>query len=149
MTWMVIFGMSKIRTYSELIRIPDFLGRYNYLKLKGYVGKETFGYRRYINQLLYKCDEWKEIRDDIIMRDNGCDLGVPTYDIYKHVIIHHINPITAEDILEHNPVVFDPENLICTCLKTHNAIHYGKPESVFFLDMAIRRPNDTCPWRRR
>lgn len=140
--------MSKIKTYSELSKIPDFIGRYKYLRLSGYVGQETFGSRRYLNQLLYKSYDWSKIRDAVIIRDRACDLGVETYDINRSIIVHHMNPITVEDILDHNPMVFDPEFLITTCLKTHNAIHYGRDESVFYVDVAVRTPNDTCPWKK-
>lgn len=135
------------KTYSELITLPSFKERFLYLKLDGVVGKETFGFKRWLNQEFYHCDEWLRFRDNIIIRDGGCDLGVPGYDIYGPVLIHHLNPITCEDILHRNPCVFDPENVICTRLKTHNAIHYGD-ESLLALAPIERSRNDTCPWRK-
>lgn len=135
------------KTYSELITLPSFKERFLYLKLDGVVGKETFGFKRWLNQEFYHCDEWLRFRDNIIIRDGGCDLGVSGYDIYGPVLIHHLNPITYEDILHRNPCVFDPENVICTRLKTHNAIHYGD-ESLLALAPIERSHNDTCPWRK-
>ena len=138
-----------IKTYSELIKIPSFKERYNYLQLRGFVGKETFGHDRYLNQKLYKSDEWKRFRNKIIIRDNGCDLGCLGYEILeKIIIIHHIIPITVEDIIRRDPSVFDPENAICTSLNTHNAIHYGD-ESLLITEPVERTKNDTCPWRQR
>ena len=139
--------MKMSRTYSELITLPTFVERFKYLKLDGFIGRETFGFKRWINQELYHCDKWLKFRDKIIIRDNGCDLGVPGYDIYGSVLIHHLNPVTYEDILNQNPCVFDPENVICTQLKTHNAIHYGD-DSLLILSPIERSPNDTCPWRK-
>lgn len=135
------------KRYSELITLPSFKERFLYLKLDGVVGKETFGFKRWLNQEFYHCDEWLRFRDSIIIRDGGCDLGVSGYDIYGPVLIHHLNPITYEDILHRNPCVFDPENVICTRLKTHNAIHYGD-ESLLALAPVERSRNDTCPWRK-
>lgn len=136
-----------IRTYSELITLPTFADRFRYLKLDGVIGKETFGFKRWLNQEFYHCDEWLRFRDDIIIRDEGCDLGVQGYDIYGSVLIHHLNPITYEDILRRAPCVFDPENVICTQLSTHNAIHYGD-ENLLVLSPVERSRNDTCPWRK-
>lgn len=136
-----------IRTYSELITLSTFTERFLYLKLDGAIGKETFGFKRWINQEFYHCDEWLRFRDDIIIRDEGCDLGVQGYDIYGSVLIHHLNPITYEDILHRAPCVFDPENVICTQLSTHNAIHYGD-ENLLILSPVERSRNDTCPWRK-
>lgn len=139
-------GMKKmIRTYSELILIPTFKERFTYLKLNGVVGEETFGHDRYINQMLYKSDEWLSCRTDIIVRDNGCDLGLENYEIFGKILIHHITPITLDDILHRRDIVFDPENLISTSLRTHNAIHYGD-ESLLYSDPVERKPNDTSPW---
>lgn len=147
MPGMVIKMMN--RSYSELITIPTFKERFMYLKLNGVVGRETFGYDRYINQALYqRSADWKRIRDEIIVRDNGCDLGVEGYEIYDRVLIHHINPITLDDIVNCNPIVFDPENLICTTLNTHNAIHYGD-EDLLLTAPVERAKNDTCPWKIR
>lgn len=135
------------RTYSELITFPTFEERFLYLKLDGVIGKETFGFNRWLNQELYHSDKWLRFRDEVIIRDCGCDLGVPGYEIYGSVLIHHLNPITYEDILYQNPCVFDLENAITTKLKTHNAIHYGD-ESLLMLTPAERKLNDTCPWRK-
>lgn len=137
-----------IRTYSELIRLPTFLERFRYLQLSGQVGVETFGYDRYLNQILYRTGEWKRFRREIIIRDNGCDLACEGYDIVgQKILVHHLNPISVEDVLRRDPKVFDPENVICTILNTHNAIHYGD-ESLLVTEPIERKPNDTCPWRR-
>ena len=135
-----------IRTYSELITIPTFEGRFEYLQLKGSVGKDTFGYDRYLNQVLYRSPEWKRLRNQIIIRDAGCDLACDGYDVYGKVLIHHLNPITVEDVLARSRKVFDPDNLVCVSHNTHNAIHYG---DVYLLVTGpiIRTKNDTCPWR--
>ena len=135
-----------IRTYSELIMIPTFEERFEYLQLKGSVGKDTFGYDRYLNQVLYRSPEWKRLRNQIIIRDGGCDLACDGYDIYSKVLIHHMNPITVEDVLARSRKVFDPDNLVCVSHSTHNAIHYG---DVYLLVTGpiIRTKNDTCPWR--
>ena len=134
------------RTYSELILLPSFKERFLYLKLDGVVGKETFGCNRWLNQELYHSAEWKRFKNKILIRDNGCDLGVEGFEIRGAAIIHHLNPISFDDILNRNPCVFDPENAVCTQLRTHNAIHYGD-ESLLNLNTVERRPNDTCPWR--
>ena len=136
-----------IKTYSELITIPTYLERYRYLKLDGVVGIETFGYDRYLNQILYHSDEWRAFRRDIILRDDGCDLACQGYDIHGRVLVHHIDPITVEDVLRRHPKVFDPENVILVSLNTHNAIHYGD-ESLLVIGPIIRTRNDTCPWRK-
>lgn len=136
------------RTYSELIHIQSFIERYRYLRIGGRVGAETFGYDRYLNQILYRTGEWKRFRRDIIVRDNGCDLGCEGYEIIgQKILVHHINPITIEDVLRRDPKVFDPENVICTILNTHNAIHYGD-ESLLITEPIERQPNDTCLWVR-
>lgn len=135
-----------IKTYSELSKLQNFESRYRYLKLNGFVGEETFGFDRYLNQILYKSEEWKSCRREIIIRDNGCDLGCDGFDINGRILIHHINPITVDDIINRNTKVFDPENLIVTSLNTHNAIHYGD-ESLLILAPIERTKNDTCPWR--
>ena len=137
-----------IRTYSELSKLKTFEDRFQYLRLDGIVGEETFGFDRYLNQILYQSDEWKRRRRDIIIRDNGCDLGFEGFEVHGRILIHHINPITVDDIVNRNPKVFDPENLILTSHNTHQAIHYGNE------DLLIRAPierskNDTCPWRRK
>jgi hypothetical protein len=137
----------KIRTYSELIKFRTFEERYRYLRLFGVVGKITFGYDRYINQLFYNCGEWKRTRRDIIIRDNGCDLGVKGYELEDRIIIHHMNPITIEDIEEMRPEIFDPELLISSSDITHKAIHYSD-ESLLPQLPITRSRYDTCPWRR-
>ena len=134
------------RCYRELKRLTTFDERYQYLKLAGIVGDTTFGYDRYLNQLLYRSKRWKRTRDDIIIRDNACDLGVEDYDIYDRIIVHHMNPITIEDVELERDFVYDPEFLICTTLKTHNAIHYGD-ESHLSKIIIERTKNDTCPWK--
>lgn len=137
-----------IRTYSELIKLPTFLDRFRYLQLGGQVGVETFGYDRYLNQILYRTTEWKRFRNKIIVRDNGCDLACDGYEIVgQRILVHHINPISVEDVLQRDPKVFDPENAVSTILNTHNAIHYGD-ESLLLIEPVERKPNDTCPWRR-
>ena len=138
---------NSIRTYSELITIPTFEERFEYLKLNGSVGLETFGHDRYLNQILYNSPEWRRFRPEIIVRDNGCDLACEGYEIFGKILIHHINPITAQDILNRNPKVFDPENVITTVHNTHNAIHYGD-ENLLITAPIERSRNDTCPWRK-
>lgn len=135
-----------IRTYSELITIPTFEERFEYLQLKGSVGKDTFGYDRYLNQVLYRSPEWKRLRNQIIIRDDGCDLACDGYDVYGKVLIHHLNPITIEDVLARSRKVFDPDNLVCVSHNTHNAIHYGDVD-LLVTGPIIRTKNDTCPWR--
>lgn len=135
-----------IRTYSELITIPTFEERFEYLQLKGSVGKDTFGYDRYLNQVLYRSPEWKRLRNKIIIRDCGCDLACGGYDIYGKVLIHHLNPITVEDVLARSRKVFDPDNLVCVSHNTHNAIHYGDVDLIV-TGPIVRTKNDTCPWR--
>lgn len=136
-----------IRTYSELIKLPTFEERFQYLKLNGEVGVETFGFDRYLNQAFYSSDEWKSIRNQVIIRDNGCDLGIEGREIYKRIIIHHMNPITKEDLLYRTEYLLNPEYMICTMKNTHDAIHYGD-ENLLFKEPVERKPNDTCPWRR-
>lgn len=137
-----------IRTYSELITLPTFEERFKYLQLNGAVGKDTFGFDRYINQKFYRSLEWKRIRNEVIIRDNGCDLGVEGYEIYgQTIIIHHMNPITIKDIEDVTDYLLNPEYLISTVHNTHNAIHYGD-ESLLCLGPIERTPNDTCPWKR-
>lgn len=143
----MILMSTKIKSYSELIKLPTFLDRFNYLKIGGAVGKMTFGHDRYLNQVLYNSDEWKRFRRGIILRDNGCDLACEGREIYERAIVHHLNPITVEDVLRRDPMIFDPENVITTWLRTHNAIHYGD-ESLLYLDPVERTINDTCPWKR-
>ena len=135
-----------IKTYSELITIPTFKERFEYLKLNGSIGVDTFGFDRYLNQTLYCSSEWKRLRNEIIVRDNGCDLACEGHDIAGRILIHHINPITVEDVIKRHPIIFDPENLITTTHNTHNAIHYGD-EHLLIITPNERRKNDTCPWR--
>lgn len=135
-----------MRTYSELILLPTFEERFQYLKLGGTVGQITFGYERYLNQLLYSSDEWKRCRRKVIIRDLGCDLACEGYELHNKILIHHMNPITVDDILQRNPRVFDLENLICTSHNTHNAIHYGD-ESLLLRAPIVRTKNDMCPWK--
>lgn len=136
-----------IRTYSELIKLPTFKERYEYLKLGGKVGEETFGFDRYLNQIFYKSKEWLSIRNYVITRDMGCDLGVPDHEIRGNkIIIHHMNPITKEDILNRSDILLNPEYLICTVKNTHDAIHYGD-SNLLYTDPIERSKNDTCPWR--
>ena len=130
-----------------MLTFPTLEGRFRYLELKGSVGKDTFGYDRYLNQILYHSGEWKSFRNDIIIRDNGCDLACEGFEIYGQILIHHINPISVEDIVDRNPIVFDPENLITTVHNTHNAIHYGDESFLIGQTIVTRKPNDTCPWK--
>ena len=138
--------MMSIRTYSELILLPTFEERYEYLRLDGRVGEETFGFDRWLNQTFYKSEEWLSMRDKIIVRDNGCDLGIPGRDIYSRILIHHMNPITKEDILRRSDILLNPEYLICVTPNTHRAIHYGN-SNLLIKDPIERRLNDTCPWK--
>lgn len=138
-----------IRTYTELIQLPTFEERYRYLRLGGRVGEDTFGFDRYLNQLFYTSDEWRAIRDEVIIRDNGCDLGVPGRDIPEGIpiLIHHMNPIAVRDILDRSDYLLNPEYLICTMKRTHDAIHYGNENSLLTIPPE-RSKFDTCPWRR-
>jgi hypothetical protein len=138
--------MTMIRSYRELRKLLTFEERFNYLRLRGNVGISTFGYDRYLNQMLYRSREWKRIRYMIIKRDQACDLGITGYEIEFQILIHHMNPITIEDIESGNPDIFDPNFLICTTYNTHRAIHYGD-ESLLPKPPIVRRPNDTTLWR--
>ena len=135
-----------IRTYSELILLPTFEERFKYLQLNGRVGDDTFGFDRYINQNFYKSADWKRIRDQIIIRDNGCDLALEGYEIYERILIHHMNPITVKDVELSTEYLMNPEYLICVTHNTHNAIHYGD-EKLLMKGPVVRTKNDTCPWR--
>lgn len=136
-----------IKTYSEVIKLPTFQERFNYLRLGQGVGDVCFGWRRYLNQALYHSPEWLSFRNEIMIRDNGCDLACEEYQIFEPITIHHINSITYDDILSRAFCIFDPENVICTKDRTHKAIHYGG--SFLQLDLPrVRTPNDTCPWKR-
>lgn len=135
-----------IRTYSELIAIPTFEERYKYLKIGGKVGEETFGFERYLNQEFYKSHEWQSIRRQVIVRDLGCDLGIEGREIHGKIIVHHMNPITIDDIVSASDFLLNPEYLICTLKSTHDAIHYGD-ESLLIKAPVERMKNDTCPWK--
>ena len=144
---MVVKKMNFIRSYSELITLPTFLERYRYLKLNGRVGEETFGFDRWLNQTFYQRDEeWKRVRRFVILRDNGCDLGIEGREIADKIIVHHMNPITEKDIIQRSKYLLDPEYLISTVKNTHDAIHYGN-ENLLITEPIERRKNDTCPWR--
>lgn len=135
------------KTYSELITIPTFIGRFRYLRLGGRIGEDTFGYDRYLNQIFYRSKEWKDFRRDIIIRDMGCDLGIEDREIHDRIYIHHIIPITKDDIIYRNlEILLNPENVICVDDITHKAIHYGD-ESLLIAEPIIRSRNDTCPWK--
>lgn len=136
-----------IRTYSELSKLKTFRERYEYLKLGGIVGEDTFGFDRYLNQIFYTSKEWKQIRNFVITRDNGCDLGIPDHKIIDDLIlVHHMNPITKDDIINKSEMLLNPEYLITTVKPTHDAIHYGD-ESLLVEDYIERSKNDTCPWK--
>lgn len=137
---------TEYKTYSDLIKIEKFEDRFNYLSLVGIVGDTTFGGHRYLNQMLYQSEKWKSTRREVIFRDNGTDLAHDEYPIGGSIYIHHINPITIDDILKERPCVFDLENLVCTSFRTHNAIHYGN-EELLPKGPVIRKKNDTCLWR--
>lgn len=136
-----------IRTYSELCSLPTFKERYEYLRLQGTIGERTFGGERYLNQAFYASNEWKDIRNEVIIRDNGYDLGMQGYPIAGQILIHHMNPIDSNDILQHSEILVNPEYLICVSINTHNAIHYGDA-SILVSELIIRSANDTCPWKR-
>lgn len=145
-----------LRTYTELCRYSTFLERFEYLKLDGEVGADTFGFDRYLNQIFYNSHEWRRFRDRIIVRDKGCDLGVEGYEINGYwkdgryialkVVIHHLNPIAKEDILNRTDILMNPEYVITTVHSTHMAIHYGDADQLE-QGPTVRKPNDTCPWR--
>ena len=134
------------RSYHELIQFDTFIDRYNYLKIGGLVGEETFGFERFINQQLYKSRKWRKSRDEVIIRDDGCDLGVPGYEIYDMIIVHHMIPLSIDDIEEERDWIYDPEYLICVSKRTHNAIHFGD-DRMLPKGPIERRPHDTCPWK--
>lgn len=136
----------KIKSYSEMCSFSTFIERFNYLKLNGKVGIETFGFDRYLNQVLYCSQEWKRFRRQVIIRDNGCIFGLDGYDINGRLIVHHINPITLEQIEQRDPMIFSMENVVCVTHNVHEAIHYGD-ESLIPTDPIIRKPNDTCLWK--
>lgn len=140
--------MTVIKTYSEMIALPTFEERYRYLKLDGRVGEDTFGFDRYLNQQFYKSDDWRALRDEIIIRDNGCDLGIEDREIKgQRILIHHMNPIRKEDILQRSDLLMNPEYLICVTKNTHDAIHYSDENLLVTVPMERSR-NDTCPWKK-
>lgn len=143
---MTAMKKSSIKTYSELIKLPTFEERFEYLRLDGVVGEETFGFDRYLNQIFYRSQKWKSIKNKVIVRDLGRDLGVEGYEIYGRIIVHHMNPINADDIRRESDFLIDPEYLICTTHNTHNAIHYGD-ESLLIKAPVERTKYDTCPWK--
>lgn len=138
---------SKLRTYSELKQLKTFEERYEYLKLDGQVGADTFGFDRYLNQVFYKSPEWRSVRNKVIVRDNGCDLGIEGREIHTKILVHHMNPISKEDILQRSDILLNPEYLITTVKRTHDAIHYGDADTLI-KDPIERSANDTCPWRK-
>lgn len=135
-----------IRTYTELIKLPTFIERFRYLRLTGAVGVDTFGFDRYLNQFLYRSEDWKRLRREVILRDNGCDLAIPDRYITGRLIVHHLNPLTIDDVKNRSDFVLNPEYLVCVSHITHNAIHYGD-EDLLTQDPIERKKNDTCPWR--
>lgn len=140
--------MRNIRTYSELSKLTTFKDRFEYLRLDGEVGKETFGFDRIFNQQFYRSAEWKRVRDLVIIRDNGCDLGIEGHEINgQRILIHHLNPISLDDISQVSEYLMNPEYLITTIHDTHNAIHYGD-DRLLVTEPIVRRKNDTCPWKR-
>lgn len=138
---------SKLRTYSELKQLKTFEERYEYLKLEGQVGADTFGFDRYLNQVFYKSPEWQSVRNEVIVRDHGCDLGIEGREIHTKILVHHMNPISKEDILQRSDILLNPEYLITTVKRTHDAIHYGDADTLI-KDPIERTANDTCPWRK-
>lgn len=136
-----------IRTYTELSRLKSFEDRFRYLRLSANVSESTFGFDRYLNQRFYRSDEWKRIRREVIIRDNGCDLGISGLDIYGKIIVHHMNPIAKTDISFATDYLLNPEFLICVSPDTHNAIHFGDISYLERLKMTMRFRNDTCPWK--
>ena len=141
-----VMKKTMIKTYTDLVLLPTFEERYQYLRLNGRVGEDTFGFDRYLNQVFYRSQKWKSVRDYVIVRDNGCDLGIEGREIRGKVYIHHMNPITLEDIERESAFLLDPEYLISVTHDTHNAIHYGD-ETLLIKPPVERSRNDTCPWR--
>lgn len=135
-----------MKTYSELSKLKTFNERFEYLKLDGSIGIQTFGDERYLNQVLYNSREWRRVRDKVIIRDGGCDLGMEGFDIHGRAIVHHMNPIALDQVLERDPIVFDPEYLITTWHDTHNALHYGNKDMMLLREPVERKRGDTCPW---
>ena len=143
--YLFLIPMSRIRSYSELRQLETFIERYQYLELRGVLGESTFGFDRWVNQRFYKSWEWKSIRDQVIVRDNGCDLGVLGYEIHSGLLVHHMNPLALKDLADGEDWILDPEFLITTSLKTHNAIHYGN-ESLLPRGPVERKLGDTTLW---
>lgn len=137
-----------MRTYSELIKLPTFKERFEYLKLDGRVGEDTFGFDRWLNQQFYNSKLWKDAKREVIIRDNGCDLGLEGYEMHGRILVHHMNLIDKSDIVRKSDILLNPEYLISTCKRTHDAIHYGNIELAMSNRLIERRPNDTCPWKR-
>lgn len=137
---------NQMRTYSELIKLPTLAERFEYLKLGGVIGEDTFGFERYLNQNFYRSAVWKKIRNQVIIRDNGCEMGLEDYPISGRIIIHHMNPVDSDDIIHQRDILLNPEFLICVGNQTHNAIHYGSID-LLPQDPIERKPNDTCPWK--
>lgn len=137
----------KVRTYSELIKIPTFEERFEYLKLNGKIGDDTFGFDRYLNQVFYRSGEWKRLRNQVLIRDNGCDLAIEDRPIFEKIYVHHMNPVLPNDVLEHSSYLVDPEFLICVSQTTHNALHYGDANLLPKSQIVERSPFDTAPWR--
>ncbi len=135
-----------MRTYSELIKLPTLSERFEYLKLDGAIGAETFGFERYLNQNFYRSEIWRRIRNQVIVRDNGCDFGLEDYPIGGRIIVHHMNPVDSDDIIMQRDILLNPEFLICVGERTHNALHYGAFD-LLPQDPIERKPNDTCPWK--
>lgn len=136
-----------VKSYTEMMKFDNFMDRFRYLKLSGKVGDETFGFDRYLNQIFYRSKEWKKIRDFVIVRDAGCDLAIDDREILGKIEVHHMNPITEQDIMDRSDYLLDPEFLISTSSLTHKALHYGD-ESILPGDIILRLPNDTCPWKK-
>lgn len=136
-----------LRTYTTLIKLPTFRERFEYLKLDGIVAEETFGAERILNQTFYRSPEWKKVRDYVIVRDLGCDLGLDGFEIFGTVFVHHMNPIDPKSIIHRDEAILDPNQLICCSFRTHNAIHYGDIKYLEENTIVERKPNDTCPWR--
>lgn len=134
------------KTYKAMRMLRTFEERFDYLKLQGLVGAETFGSNRYLNQVFYRSPKWKKARREAIIRDNGCDLGMEGHEIMDEIIVHHLNPITEEDLLGDTPTLYDLNNLVCVSHSTHNALHYGDASLLPKLPVE-RTPNDTCPWK--
>lgn len=140
--------VTPMKTYSELIQLATFEERFLYLKLDGHVGAVTFGYDREFNQRFYKSNEWKSVRNHVIVRDAGCDLAVEGREIPYRAIVHHMNPILLRDVMYHTDALLNPEYLVCLTHETHNAIHYGDESILKRTSLTMRKQNDTCPWRK-